>query len=130
MKGLKIIPLFFALIVLSYLGMMFVRQNPQDVIVRFGDKSTSPTALGFVILTSALVGMIVAGALCSVELMVLYMQKKKMKRKLFPRSPGAETGVVPSLLTKRLSEDLNDDVDERLRDASEPRNDNTGSGLP
>jgi uncharacterized integral membrane protein len=126
MKGLKVIPMFAVLLLLSYLGVMFVRQNPEDVIVRFGEKATSPTALGFVILTSVLAGMIFAGALCSIELMVLYMQNQRMKRKLFPRAPS--TGVVSSMLGKRLAQDLNEDIDERLRDAAEPRNETTGSG--
>ncbi len=128
MKGLKIIPMFAFLLVLSYLGVMFVRDNPLDVVVRFGSHTMPSTALGFVILTSLLAGMIFAGALCSVELMVLYMQNQKMKRKLFPRSPPARS-AVSSLLGKQLTEDLNEDIDERIRDISEPGGDPSGSRI-
>jgi hypothetical protein len=129
MKGLKIIPMFAALLVLSYIGVSFVRQNPEDVIVRFGARATQPYALGFVVLTSVLVGMIFAGALCSIELIVLYMQNKRMKRKLFPRAPAPES-MVSAMLGKRLAEDLNDDVEERIRDSGEPRNDSGGNTVP
>lgn len=129
MKGLKIIPLFAVLVFLSYIGVAFVHQNPADVVVRFGQKSTSPTALGFVILTSILAGMIFAGLLCSIELMVLYMQNQRMKRKLFPRSP-APRGAVSSMLGGRLNETLNEDVEERIRNTSEPRDDTNGGTLP
>lgn len=129
MKGLKVIPMFAGLLLLSYIGVMFVRQNPEDVVVRFGARAVPPTALGFVILTSVLVGMIFAGALCSIELIVLYMQNKKMKRKLFPRGSD-QTGIVSSVLSNRLADDLNDDVDERLRDSAEPRNESNGNTIP
>ncbi len=128
MKGLRIIPMFAFLLVLTYLGVMFVQDNPADVAVRFGKSSTPSTALGFVILSSVLVGMILAGALCSIQLMVLYMQNQKLRRKVFPHAT-AGTGMISSMLGNRLNEDLREDVDERLRDSSEPRNDTTGSGL-
>lgn len=117
MKGLKIIPMFAVLLLLSYVGVIFVRHNPEDVVVRFGNLETPSTALGFVILTSVLVGMIFAGALCSVELMVLYLQNQKMRRKLFPHTPKP-TGLIG--LTKSLEENLADDVDELIRDSQEP----------
>lgn len=125
MKGLKIIPMFAALLLLSYIGVVFVRQNPQDVVVRFGERASPSAALGFVILTSVLVGMIFAGALCSIELIVLYMQNQRMKRRLFPHQP--KPNVLSGMLGKRLDEELDEDVDAKIRDVSEPHNDQTGS---
>ena len=90
MKGLKIIPMFAGLLFLSYLGVMFVRENPEEVLVQFWGWQSSSTALGFVILTSALVGMIVSGLLCSVELLVLYMQNQKLKRMVVSSEPSLQ----------------------------------------
>ncbi len=82
MKGLKIIPMFLALIVLSYVGMLFVESNRDSVIIQFADYRTPPTALGFVVLTSMLMGMMISGVLCMVELLALIVQNKRLKRKL------------------------------------------------
>ena len=97
MKGLKIIPLFLLLIVLSYFGVLFVEDNRTEVIISFFGTTTPPMAMGFVVLTSALAGMIVAGFLCILELVVLYLQNKSMRRKL--KSLGHETtpSIVESL---------------------------------
>ncbi len=126
MKGLKVIPLFGFLIVLTYVGVSFVRQNPQDVVVKFGERATSPTALGFVILTSILGGMVFAGILCSLELMILYMENKKMRRKLFPRHPASTGGA----LGKKMTDEYTGDIDEGLRQSAEPRDETTGSHQP
>lgn len=88
MKGLKIIPLFLGLIVLSYLGMLFVEANRDEVVITFWGKTSSPTAQGLVVLTSALVGMLICGALCSVELLVLYAQNRKLRRRLAQLGPN------------------------------------------
>ncbi|MCB0417765.1 MAG: LapA family protein [Bdellovibrionales bacterium] len=83
MRGLKIIPLFLVLIVFSYIGVIFVQNNPDEMVIRFFNHYESPPlALGFIILTSALVGMVVAGILCVLELVVLYLQNKSLRRKL------------------------------------------------
>ncbi|MCB0403286.1 MAG: LapA family protein [Bdellovibrionales bacterium] len=83
MRGLKIIPLFLVLIVFSYIGVIFVQNNPDEMVIRFFNQYESPPlALGFIILTSALVGMVVAGILCVLELVVLYLQNKSLRRKL------------------------------------------------
>lgn len=83
MRGLKIIPLFLVLIVMSYIGVIFVQNNPDESVIRFFNQYESPPLpLGFIILTSALVGMLAAGILCVLELVVLYLQNKSLKRKL------------------------------------------------
>ena len=80
MKALKIIPIFVILIGCTYVGMLFVEANRTEVVINFGRYQSPGTALGFVVLTSVLIGMCIAGFLCSIELLALYMQYKKIKR--------------------------------------------------
>lgn len=93
MKGLKIIPAFLVLIVCSYVGMLFVESNRDAVTITFGSFQSRPTALGFVVLTSMLIGMVIAGLLCSVELLALYVHNKSLKRKLSVLSPSPRRDV-------------------------------------
>ncbi len=96
MRGLRIIPMFIGLIILSYFGMWFVDLNRNEVTLNIGPHTTQPTALGFVVLTSILLGMVVSGLFCSVEILALYMQNRRLKRKL-PTSKAAAPGEEPSL---------------------------------
>ncbi|MBI1861276.1 MAG: LapA family protein [Deltaproteobacteria bacterium] len=80
MKALKIIPIFIILIGSTYIGMLFVEANRTEVVINFGHYQSPGTALGFVVLTSVLIGMCVAGCLCSIEIFALYMQYNKIKR--------------------------------------------------
>jgi|GEM_PF-1441759 len=82
MKGLKIIPVFLLLIGLTYIGMLFIEANRDEVIIRLGGWESPPTAQGFVVLTSALVGMVVAGALSLIELFALYWKNQHLKKEL------------------------------------------------
>jgi uncharacterized integral membrane protein len=82
MKGLKIIPLFVGLILLSYLGVSFVEANRTEVVIAFGNYQWPPTAVGFVVLTSALCGMILSGALCSIEILALFLRLSRLRRRL------------------------------------------------
>ncbi len=91
MKGLKIIPFFLILILLTYMGMLFVEANREEVMIQFGRFQSPPAALGFVVLTSMLIGMVVAGLLCSIELMALYMQNRLLKRRI----PRTTTEITP-----------------------------------
>jgi uncharacterized integral membrane protein len=114
MKGLKIIPMFLVLMVLTYVGMLFVESNHDDVVIAFGNYYQSqPIPLGFIVLTSILIGMVICGTLCSVELMALYMQNRNLKRRLAimenkvmggsrdsakgGRHPGRETETHPAV---------------------------------
>jgi uncharacterized integral membrane protein len=98
MKGLKIIPMFLGLIILSYIGIMFVEANRDEVSITFGNYQSSPTALGFVVLTSILIGMITAGLMCSIEMLALYVQNKNLKRRLtLHASQPKPTRAAPSL---------------------------------
>jgi uncharacterized integral membrane protein len=83
MRGLvKVIPMFIALIVLSFLGTLFVLANQDSVSINLGTTKTPPVALGLVVLTSVLIGMIASGILCSVEVLALFMQNKALRKKL------------------------------------------------
>jgi uncharacterized integral membrane protein len=88
MKGLKIIPMFLFLIILTYFGVLFVQANGTEVIIKLGTSETPPTPIGFVVLTSVLLGMFVCGIFCSIELLALHMQNRKLRRYL-PQKPTA-----------------------------------------
>ncbi len=81
MKGLKIIPVFVILLLCTYLGILFVEANRENVVVSFGKYQSAAMPLGLVILTSVLVGMVAAGAMCSIELVILMLQNRKLKRR-------------------------------------------------
>lgn len=82
MKMLVVIPLFLVLIILSFLGTLFVEANREEVVIAFFRHQSEPVALGFVVLTSILIGMIIAGALCSVEMLALYLKNRSLRRKV------------------------------------------------
>ena len=97
MKGIKIIPLFLLLIASTYVGMLFVEANREEVTIQFGNWQSNPTAIGFVVLTSVLVGMMISGLLCSIELFALYVQIKRLKRKIpKPTAPGTAVAPAPA----------------------------------
>jgi uncharacterized integral membrane protein len=103
MKGLKIIPMFLILIILTYIGMLFVEANREEVSIQFGHYQSPPAALGFMVLTSMLVGMIVAGFLCSIELLALFMQNKNLKRRL-PQSSSHSKTPSPTQINDKKGE--------------------------
>lgn len=81
MRGLKIIPVFVILLLCTYLGILFVEANRENVVVSFGRYQSTAMPLGLVVLSSVLVGMVAAGALCSIELVILLLQNQKLKRR-------------------------------------------------
>lgn len=95
MKGLKIIPLFLVLIALTYSGMLFVHSNGDEITVKLGEYSFPPTAIGFVVLTSIFVGMVVCGVLCSIEMLALYVQNRRLKKKLVSLNNQNKAKSVP-----------------------------------
>lgn len=122
MKGLKIIPMFLVLILLSFVGALFVERNPDPVAINFFRFITPPAKLGLVVLSSMMLGMIVAGLLCSVELLALFVQNKNLRRKLNalrPQTPAPR----PNPPFKALAEPQQDKV-------SSSDDDNTGSFNP
>jgi len=94
MKGLKLIPAFLALIVLSYFGMLFVEANRTEVVISFWQYQSHPAALGLVVLTSVLIGMVISGCLCSVEMLALYVQNRKLRRHLGHYTPRTMSSPV------------------------------------
>ncbi|MSP19770.1 MAG: LapA family protein [Bdellovibrionales bacterium] len=106
MKGLKIIPMFLVLMALTYAGMLFVQANSEEVIVRLGLSQSPPLAIGFVVLTSIFIGMLVCGTLCSVEMLALYVQNRKLKKKIINLGAPAKVGtasVVGDVVTPKTS---------------------------
>ncbi len=101
MKGLKIIPMFLILIVLSYFGIWFVEANRTEIVIHLGQREIPPTAIGFVVLTSILIGMVIAGFLCSIELLALYMQNRKLKRRVLSQlTPKQDSAMDRELAPK------------------------------
>lgn len=100
MKGLKLIPLFLVLMILVFIGMKFVDANREDVIINFGNYQSLPTSQGFVVLTSVLVGMVVCGTLCSVEILALYVQNRKLRRKLAALAQATRASMATATKTE------------------------------
>lgn len=120
MKGLKIIPIFTVLLTCTYLGTVFVERNRDPVSIIFGNSvQTPPAALGLVVLTSVLLGMILAGALCSIELMVLVMENRRLKKGLLP--PRSEASLTKVPVEKRKEERPPEEEAEEPTHVSEPQ---------
>ena len=96
MKGLKIIPMFLLLIGLTYAGMLFVQANSDMVSVQLGGYVVGPMATGFMVLSSVFCGMVFCGALCSVEMLGLYVQNRKLKKKLIASSTPSKPVATPA----------------------------------
>lgn len=82
MTGLKLIPAFFTLMVLTYFGIQFVEANRDEVMVTVGNWQSRPLALGFVIITTFFLGMVFSAALSLAELLRLHLSNHRLKRKL------------------------------------------------
>lgn len=82
MTGLKIIPAFFLLMVLTYFGIQFVEANRDEVMVTIGNWQSRPLALGFVIITSFFIGMVFSAALSLSEVLRLHLNNHRLKRKV------------------------------------------------
>jgi len=81
MKSLKLIPTFFLLMVLTYFGVQFVEANRDEVVVNLGSWSSRSITLGFVILTSFFLGTLFSALLSATELLRLYVETHRLKRK-------------------------------------------------
>jgi uncharacterized integral membrane protein len=113
MKGLKIIPLFLAIMGMTYAGMLFVQANNDEVVVKMGAYVSPPMAVGFMVLTSIFIGMVICGFLCSVEMLALYVQNRKLKKKLgslmvtpkvqVPTAPAAPADISTPKATGRFT---------------------------
>jgi len=95
MRGLKIIPMFLLLIGLTYAGMLFVQGNSEEIVVKIWGYQSPPIAIGFVVMTSVFIGMVACGLLCSVEMLGLYIQNRKLKKKIGSLTVSQKTVVTP-----------------------------------
>ena len=89
MKGLRVIPAFLFLLGCTYVGTLFVEANRDTVTVNFLSWSAEPAALGMVVLTSALVGMAIAGLFCSIEVLMVLWENRRLRRRLAEALPPA-----------------------------------------
>ena len=119
MKGLKIIPMFMVMIVLCYFGVLFVQANSEQVALTFGAFQTPSVPLGFAVLTAILAGMIVAGFLSILELVILFMENKQLRKRL---SKYEEVELTEEERAETLEEDNDPDPLEfdATEDASPP----------
>jgi len=118
MKGLKVIPVFVILLLCTYLGILFVEANRENVVVSFGKYQSTAMPLGLVILTSVLVGMVAAGALCSIELVILLLQNQKLKRRQARMSDASSYSSREEMTTTNF--DLKTGDKEPVQSAEEP----------
>jgi uncharacterized integral membrane protein len=91
MKGLKVIPAFLFLLGCTYVGTLFVEANREPVTVNFLSWSAGPAALGMVVMTSALAGMAIAGLFCSVEVLMVLWENRRLRRRLAEALPATPT---------------------------------------
>jgi uncharacterized integral membrane protein len=82
MKAIKLIVGFLSVSVLAYIGVIFILANQEVVAIKFFGVQTPEMPVGFVILTSTLLGMMISGLLCLYEIITLYVQNRAMRRKL------------------------------------------------
>jgi len=92
--------LFFTIV--SFLGAWFVENNATLVQIRFLKYETPPIKQGLIILGTLTLGMFIAGLFSCIELLALYIQNRRLKRKLAtflmqPTHPPANnvTPLVP-----------------------------------
>lgn len=126
MKGLKIIPMFLVLIFFSFLGALFVERNPTPVAINFFRYTTPPTKLGLVVLCSMMLGMVIAGFLCSIEILALFIQNKNLRKKLNAFRPSQRSPYRP--LENTIS--LNQGEMTSLSSQDDEGNTNTGGFSP
>ncbi len=82
MRGLRIIPFLVVLLVLVYYGVGFVEANSEQVVLTIGPWSTAPTRLGFVVMTSTLLGVLVGATLASTQVVILYFQNRSLRKRV------------------------------------------------
>lgn len=103
MKSLKLIPIFFLLLILTYFGVQFVEANREEVYVNLGSWQSRPMSLGFVILTSFFFGSLFSAILSATEILRLYVEASRLKRKnqelsiAFSKSSESEAGSSTSI---------------------------------
>lgn len=82
MRALKIIPLLVILLLLVYFGVLFVEANPEQVILTLGTHQTNPTRLGFVVMTSVLLGILAGAVLAVGQVVLLSLQNRSLRKRI------------------------------------------------
>ncbi|MBY0370125.1 LapA family protein [bacterium] len=88
MKALKIIPFLIIVLLLVYFGLLFVENNQDPVSLHFGARTTPSARLGFVVMTSVLVGIILGISLAAAQVGLLLFQNRSLRKRL-----GGNTAV-------------------------------------
>ena len=101
MKGLKIIPRFLVLMGLSYAGLLFVQANNDEIVVKFGSYQFPSMPVGLIVLSSIFIGMVICGVLCTIEILALYVQNRKLKKKI--KSLGLESKPAVPLVPQDVT---------------------------
>lgn len=96
MTGLKFIPAFFLLMVLTYFGIQFVEANRDEVMVTVGNWQSRPLALGFVIITTFFLGMVFSAALSLAELLRLHLSNHRLRRRVSEFQSQSQSGISPN----------------------------------
>ncbi len=96
MKGLRIIPLLAVLLFLVYLGVLFVEANQEQVILSLGTYQTQPTRLGFVVMTSVLLGVFLGALLASAQVVLLFLTNRSLRKRVARSESTMETRTGPS----------------------------------
>jgi len=95
MKALRIIPFFVVALLLSYFGLLFVEGNPTRVTLNFGSTQSPEARLGFVVMTSVLIGMILGVTLAAAQMSVLLFQNRSLRKRL-GGAASARHGITPT----------------------------------
>jgi preprotein translocase subunit SecY len=82
LRALKIIPLLVVLLFLVYLGVLFVEANQTEVTITLGSHKTQPTRLGFVVMTSVLIGIFAGAFLASAQVVLLFLQNRSLRKRV------------------------------------------------
>jgi hypothetical protein len=94
MKPFRIIPLLVVLLILVYLGVMFVEANQEQVILTIGTHQTNPTRLGFVVMTSVLLGIFAGAILATGQIALLFFQNRSLRKRI-NRTESIEVTPLP-----------------------------------
>ena len=107
MAGLKITGAFLLLIACTYLGVLFVENNHEEVILAVGTYQTQPMTLGLAVLSSLVIGVFLGTAFAGFEIFSLWMKNRSLKKKIkeledqkpAPIPPVESFATTPSLTT-------------------------------
>lgn len=91
MRALRILPLLVVLLFLVYLGVSFVEANQTQVSLSLGSYQTKPTRLGFVVMSSVLVGIFIGAVLAAAQIFLLSLQNRALRKRVSKNSVGITT---------------------------------------